>query len=233
MVYFQYVKYVELDCSFCLKPYVFSIIMGILDNESIPLSFSIGPSEKSDIFQIGFNELKKYGADLTKLPILSDMGSAIEKFCTTNCIKFHFWCWRHIIESFGSRTFVSLIIRRILKCNSINDFESSLIESYLDLINLNVDENIILKFNRFVGYDYDPVSNTISKNQYCDNIKKWAIWERYAFSVATCSNHLEATHRVVKRDSKQYHSIYNKLRAIIDRLEAHVREFPKAHGRSL
>lgn len=217
------VKYLELDCSFCLKPYVFSILTGIIDNESIPLSLSIGPSEKSEM---AFDERKQFEIDLSILPVLSDIGTAIEKFCAKNNITNHFWCWRHIIESFGAHTFVSLIIRRILKCNSFNDFESSLIESCLDMLNLKVDEKTMEKFTKFVGYDYDLNQNSISKNQHFENIKKWAIWERYAYSVTTCSNHIESMHHVVKTDAKPFTNLYHKLRTILSMLELHVKEFP-------
>lgn len=227
------IKYLELDCSFCLKPYVFSIITGIIDNESIPLSLTIGPSEKCEIYEIGYKELIEYGANLFDIPILSDMGTAIEKFCETNGIKNHFYCWRHLIESFGSRTFASLIVRRILKITTFNDFESSLIEAFLDLKNLKVNESVMSKFSKFVGYNYDSINNSISKNEYFPDIRKWAIWERFAYTVSTCSNHLEATHRVLKKDSKAFRNLYHKLRMIINRLEIHVKDFPKMHGRSL
>lgn len=194
----KHIRYLEIDCSFCLKPYVFSILMGIIDNESVPLSFTIGPSEKAEIYQIAFDELKNHGANLINIPILSDMGTAIEKFCNENNLKLHFYCWRHIIESFGAKTFVSLIVRWILKCNTYDEFETSLIEAFLDLIILKVDDTTISKFSRFVGFDYDIEKNVISKNTNFDNIKKWAIWERFAYSVSTCSNHIESMHRIVK-----------------------------------
>jgi hypothetical protein len=47
----QRCQYIELDASFkAAFPYVYAVPQAIIDNESVPLGFVVGPTERADLF---------------------------------------------------------------------------------------------------------------------------------------------------------------------------------------
>ena len=92
----------------------------IIDNESIPIVFSIGPSEKSELYSNFSNfikEIDKNAYDALKLlPLLSDKGSALKNFSSVERIQNHFFCffcnWKVRCPFNGSWTCFNIIIYR-------------------------------------------------------------------------------------------------------------------------
>ena len=86
-------NFLELDCSFyAVEPYIYCMPLAIINNESLPLGLSVGPSESLQIYS-QFYELfsKKYpDKKITSLPLLSDEGKAL-KALTSRYKILHFF----------------------------------------------------------------------------------------------------------------------------------------------
>jgi hypothetical protein len=84
-------QYIELDESFrAAYPYVYAGPQAIIENESIPLGFVIGPSERAELFLEFYNTIKNSSPiydELLKVPVVTDEGSGLSLFCKT--LKLH------------------------------------------------------------------------------------------------------------------------------------------------
>jgi hypothetical protein len=115
-----------------LKPYTLSILTLIFANESIPIALSVSPTEDaSSYIQIYEHVIAILCEALpgtnpednifTRLPLVSDMGKAIQKL-----VREKHLCWlichRHLIESVGSNSFVGDCVRRLLRCCSEDEY---------------------------------------------------------------------------------------------------------------
>ena len=118
---------IEIDASFyVMHPHVFTIPLAIVANESIPLGLSVGPTESSLLFEQFYTFIKSVDDDayekLKVIPVLSDEGSAIEKFCNDNKIR-QFLCYTHLIRKFGANTQLGGIVKGLLFQKSPEDFK--------------------------------------------------------------------------------------------------------------
>jgi hypothetical protein len=133
-------QYFQLDTSFkAIFPYVYSIPLGIIQNDSFPLGLQLSISETTDHYSTFFRELSKLIEQpnfFEEKAFLSDMGTALKKFCKDFKIK-HFYCYRHILERLGSKTFLALIVRKLLFTSSPMEFEIHYNQALDDLEHLN------------------------------------------------------------------------------------------------
>jgi hypothetical protein len=115
---FQKCNFVELDTSFrALRPYVYCVPMAIRSNESFPLGILVGPSESIEFYNLFFHAMRslirdKGGDpnDLERKPYLSDEHPALVAVCSRMT---HFFCLRHLIEKFGSHSFLGRLVKRL------------------------------------------------------------------------------------------------------------------------
>jgi hypothetical protein len=56
-----------------------------------------------------------------QLPMLSDQGMALKAYARTFKLR-HYFCFRHLLESLGSKTFSALLARRLLFTASENKY---------------------------------------------------------------------------------------------------------------
>lgn len=207
-------NFVELDCSFYVfSPYVYSIPQAIICNESVPLGLIIGPSETSDIYSLFYDFLKKCDSDaynlLKNMPILSDEGQGLKKFANDEGIN-QFFCFRHIIQKFGSGTPVAAIVRDLLYSATQIDFDEYIEKHYEKIISVlqDTDFHQLKKFTNLFGFEPFPfLSDMLHKNvpkgmskTKIERIGKkplfptQSLWMRQIKSIATCSNHSESMH---------------------------------------
>lgn len=110
-------QYMELDATFELtKPYVLICHQIITNGLSLPLGFILGPSENWTLFDVFYDELiKKIGSSerLVTMPVLSDHGKGIEKFCKVRKI-IQYLCIRHIINIVGPNSFLGKLTGKLL-----------------------------------------------------------------------------------------------------------------------
>lgn len=139
-------QYMQIDASFfALRPYKYCIYHSIYYNASIPIALSINPKENTYLYNLLFKGLSKFNLNKTvfeNLYILSDIGSAIKKFCIEHS-NHQYFCHRHIIEIFGAKSALGIWAARILKCKTYISFLQereyilSEIDEYVSLKKLN------------------------------------------------------------------------------------------------
>ena len=184
---------IELDASFyVMHPLVFTMPLAIVANESIPLGLSVGPTESSMLYQQFYTFIQSVDADacqkLKAIPVLSDEGLALKKFCEDNSIT-QFLCFTHLIRKFGASTKLGGIVKGLLFQKSPEDFKrvwKLWNPQIVDLLNNN--QKHIKQFEQL--FECSFTNGKLSE----PNFHKQAIWERARFSIPTTTNHAESTH---------------------------------------
>jgi hypothetical protein len=139
----QNATYYQIDASFkALRPYAYSIPLGIIQNEALPLGLQMSPSEKGVLYGAFFKHLEEvihhfsdHGFSFEYCAFLSDQGKGLIKFVEEINGR-HYYCYRHLIEAVGSSTFPSLILRRLLFTSSFVEYEREVPQAILDLESL-------------------------------------------------------------------------------------------------
>lgn len=234
------VNYIELDASFeGLKPYVYCVSQAIFNNESVPLSITVAPSENHILYEnffTGMNAITKSIIDWSDKVILSDMGRAIKKACNSFNAK-QCYCHRHIIEHFGSHSGLGLFVIRLLLCYSELNYNHIRGEINQELNNYVAERKVLKTYTKkFIKKEKDlrimlSYKNASPKNNFY--YKKWALWVRQDNHVARCSNHAEGFHAVVNKSLGSKRSFVSKLKNLIDRSIDHASLFTTRKGGSL
>jgi hypothetical protein len=119
-------QYIELDASFkAAYPYAYAVPQAIIDNESIPLGFVIGPSERAELFLEFYNTIKNSSPiyqELLRVPVVTDEGSGLNLFCKTLKLR-QFLYFKHLLRKFGNLTPLYHLVRRVLYCTTRVQFE--------------------------------------------------------------------------------------------------------------
>jgi hypothetical protein len=140
---FKKCRFIELDTSFrALKPYVYSIPMGIHANESFPLAVVVGLSESIELYDLFFQAMLKSGVsgeELHAKPFVTDQHPALMSACVHSP---HFLCLRHLIESFGSNSFTGQIVRRLAFSSTEDEFKSEVVQCIHEIQELFVRDQI-------------------------------------------------------------------------------------------
>lgn len=91
---------------------------------NLTTTVTLFPSECSELFEMLFVGLQKHHIskqNFENKPTLSDLGSAIKKFCADHGMSQNL-CHRHLIENIGSNSIFGLWASKILKIKSLRDF---------------------------------------------------------------------------------------------------------------
>lgn len=96
----QYISGLLLDTTFKIFPYyVTSILMIIIMNTGISISFSFGKSETEELYEKYFQTFKnETGIDLYIYKFESDQGVALQSIIKEKHIE-HYICLRHLLAS--------------------------------------------------------------------------------------------------------------------------------------
>lgn len=185
--------FIVLDASFkAVKPYVYCVAQAIRFNESVPVALSIAPTERSELYSTIFDSFEAAGIrseNLSRLPVLTDLGSALKWLDEETRIKIHLHCHRHIIETFGSGSLAARIVTKVLKCASLEDRDKLIEEELLGLITYweqNPDIHNDKKFKQ-------AMTMLVSNRE--EDLIRWAIWLRG--NVCRTTNHCESFHQKV------------------------------------
>jgi hypothetical protein len=107
-------SYLQLDASFReIRPYVYSIPLGIRANESFPLAVVFGLVESFELYQLFEEAMLKPGVArdvLNQKPILSDQHPSL---MSIGFDRRHFWCLRHLVEKFGAKSYLGEMTSRL------------------------------------------------------------------------------------------------------------------------
>jgi hypothetical protein len=195
-------QYVELDGSFTvLQPFVYNVPQAILNNNAIPVGFSMGPTESCKLFEIFHHALIAYGMDaqrLKSLPVLSDEGLALRKY-SAQYHDFHFFCYCHLIRKFGAGSPAALIAQRALYCSSLEEFMAELPQLASDLrVQLGygiISQESYKSLCEFIGLE------TAADGSMTGNLNNFehGLWKRALFGVSTCDNHAERFQGVLNK----------------------------------
>ena len=116
-------QYIELDATFrSCKPYVAICVQAVFANVGMPVALTLAPSETADAYSFAYLCLQQVLRDsgradlaenLLRLPMLSDMGSALSAFANQFALT-QYWCHRHLIERFGAAGLLTETFRSLL-----------------------------------------------------------------------------------------------------------------------
>ena len=192
---------------------MYSIPLAIIANESVPLGLTVGPTEHSQLFQqfYSFVEEKdpETASHLKTLPVLSDEGSAIEKFCEDNAIR-RFLCFTHLIRKFGASSELGGLVKGLLFQKTKEDFLRAWNQKRPRIIQL-LQENPshLLQFEKLFGCQL--VGNSLSDPNFNDQ----AIWEREQYHIPTTTNHAESTHSHVNFSARNVRSNVKRIQVLL------------------
>lgn len=207
----------EVDCSFkALHPYTYYIPMAVLGNTGLPCGLSVWPTEASEIYHHFEQAL---GLDL-KVPVLSDMGAAIKKFCADRGLE-QFFCHRHIIEAIGANSIAGHLVQHMLEHLTIEDVETHMPQFVSDITVFynagQISQEQLAKVERYLGLHFHRYEDGSLTGQIDDPNAAvratWAIGARGG--VCRCSNHCECFHMHLNSKQRVNTSIATKLRSVV------------------
>jgi hypothetical protein len=210
----------QLDASFrSLKPYVFTVLMGLISNCALPTCLHFTFSENIEHYDKLFKAFQLPGLDLpvfAEKTFLTDQSQAI-KHVLSKITHFHFLCYRHILESFGSHSFAAIIAHRILFTSSLGELENKLPQIFQDIIEL-INQNLITEkqIQRLCElFQFKYTDNMLELKGETANHDQ-ALWIRSPFGCSTCSNHAERFHKSCNSRTRGIRSIIIRIFKIIE-----------------
>jgi hypothetical protein len=205
-----------MDTSFkALFPYVHSIPLAVHANESFPLALIVGLSESIEFYTMFFDAMASIGITQDQLqtkPFLTDQHKALKHVCAD---YIHFYCLRHLIENFGSNSFLGQIVRRLSFSSTPEAFNYNAEISIRDIQALHneipLDEKKVHRLIKWFGIGD-------SKSNWNFSIETWAnqsIWNRANYGVSTCSNHAEGLHRAINNKIKLERELRKRFNILV------------------
>jgi hypothetical protein len=218
-------QYMELDASFrALSPFAYCIPMAVKANVGIPIGIVVAPSERQEMYNLFAATLFRHGLspdELKNLPLLSDSGSALAAYALIYQPE-HYECFRHFLESLGSKTVAALLGRRLLFTLTERQF-IEIVEQTMCDFQLACHRGLVTTQGRkrFIKIFHVTMPSSSSDLPTCDVslFRKQALWgPRGARGVAACSNHVEGMHGQLNKITGRRGSLRNRLCKIIQTL---------------
>lgn len=128
---------------------------------SLPLGFIAGVEEDSELYRLLYTELQHIlGKEdrLHELPVLSDQGLGLIKFCHDNNL-IQFFCLRHVINLVGPKPFFGKLIRKLLMSQTEPEF-------------VNNHQYTIKTLNGYYLVNKN-IPSKVLKYSFTANIKRW------------------------------------------------------------
>jgi hypothetical protein len=217
------VQYVELDASFyAIRPYAYVVPFVVIANYGMPLGLIVSPTEREESYRLFDKALKRLGlpalVDLT--PVLSDQGGGLKAYCKGHESS-HFLCFRHLLESLGSHTYVAMLGRRLFFTSSEREYRELKAITILDF-QIGCQEDAInakgaSRFRKLFGLSLDKDNRIIEDS--VDPFRAQALWsDRGDRGVATCTNHSEGFHGRANRKVASVRHLNRRIAMLIDML---------------
>ena len=190
----------EVDCSFkAVRPYVYYIPMAVIGNVGVACGLAVWPTEEATCFDLWEQAFEKaFGQSLEEVPVLSDMGTAIGKFCRDRKLK-QFYCHRHLLESLGSNSIAAKLFRHLLGMLTNAEIDEYMTQFATDLIWFKRYKKIPPSAVDKILVDYIGASSIVDHGTHIeckitnpDARKVWTLEAR--LGVSTCTNHVEPFH---------------------------------------
>ena len=204
---------IELDTSFAAaKPNVYCVVQLIYRNVTLPIALIVGPTECFELYNLFYRALKSYDDkhpqkkpnELTffdkviQIPILTDMHKSFDTLRNKYNMK-HYYCYAHIIRSFGASSPISVFVREILYSNTQEQFERNLKQSkkkFNILLSLKSESTTPKNKKKFedLCIKEDP---TNEKTKIESDLRYSCLYQRILDKVPTTTNHAESFHSKV------------------------------------
>jgi hypothetical protein len=232
----QIPAFFELDASFrALRPYAYIVPTMVVANYGVPLGIVLTPTERARSYELFWEASDEWDIerDVRARPLLSDKGSAITAY--GQCHYRHWFCFRHILESLGSRTYVAILAHRLMFCASEVHYHRNREEVGVALeIALSL-ERVTAKgaerFCRLFGFAVLPDGHCVSEAE--DPFEAGALWgERGAMGVAACTNHVEGLHGRLNAATANVRSVARRLKSVVEVLCQKAKQFQADAHRS-
>jgi hypothetical protein len=208
-------QYIQIDASFdALSPYIFTIPLAILHNESLPLGIQISPTETAEHYSAFFGKLCEisHNPDMfSGTAFLSDQGKGLKRFVQM-VDGIHFFCYRHILENIGASSLTVIIVRRHLFTSCLDEFKSEYQQAIADLHSLwtrgLLTQKQIHQIEKLFLWHFDGETFTVNE---ADLTFPQALWVRQALGVTTCSNHEERINRTCNSRTHPFLNLVRRL----------------------
>jgi hypothetical protein len=193
--------------------------MGLISNCAIPRCLHFTFSENILHYDTLFKAFQLSGLDLSvfaKKPFLTDQNQAI-KHVLNHITRYHFLCYRHLLESLGSNSFAAMIAHRILFTSSLEQLENRLPQIFQDILELInqelITEKQVQKLCELFQFRYN--NNTLELLGENANYDQ-ALWIRSPFGCSTCSNHIERFHKSCNLRTRGIRSLIIRIFKVIE-----------------
>ena len=218
---------IELDTSFfAMRPYVYCVPYGIINNESIAIGLSVGPTETKQLYMQFYELIKDSDSEtfdiLKTKPIISDEGVALIAFANDLSLE-QFFCFKHLINKFGPNSQIAAIVRSLLFKQSREEFDifwernlSSITEIYL-----RSNDKQKKQFEKLFLTEFDTETSSFS----CPQFDSQALWTRGPKRIPTCSNHSEANHMHINEKIGKTILFSKRIKKILEYLQKKEKKF--------
>ena len=214
---------IELDTSFtAINPYVFSVPSIIHRNSGIPLGLLVGPTECHELYSLLYNSMSIIDSELFQIllskKILSDEHSSFE--CLQKRYGFDlYYCYVHLIRSFGAHSAISILVREVLFCKSEEEFLANL-PRFIRTFNLFLEiggsaQSCKEKFIAILGYDEN--GEKVERNAHME-----PLYIRMIEGIPTTTNHVESLHHYINDSVGKYKNPYKRLAVLIQCIINHM-----------
>lgn len=255
--------YYQLDASFYVfRDYVYCVPQFVVANCAIPLGVIIGRGETGSLYSSLITGIYRWEEALNHktgmhfgimekfktMPYLSDNHSSLKAYGTNNKIK-QYLCHRHIIESYGSNSLISICVRLLLDCYSEAEYMEQLpiangiVQQRFTRLADRAPQTFIdgvTKYAEFSGQKLTLDNGSITFTRlpnYIKQIEKWGLWFRKGIS--SCSNHAESFHRVLnasirtKGGKPQFYSAFTTVLDKINKKQVNWKDYAQKNLSSL
>jgi hypothetical protein len=104
-----------------MRQYVTAILVAIAYNTAIPLAFSFGAAEDSEIYDTFFRTFSEmFSVDLSQFTLESDQGSGLARFAKLHSFKQRL-CLRHFLATLQDHIF-SIFVQYLVKARTETEF---------------------------------------------------------------------------------------------------------------
>lgn len=203
---FEIATTIELDATFrVLSPYALCIPTVIFRNTGIPLGILISPSEKTSLYCMFFEALKKFDEvkenseenslflKFIKKKYLTDEHKSFTKLSTIYGLEMYN-CMVHLIRSIGANSLLGLLLKDMLFTFSGEEWSNNLSRFYHTF-------NILYEFSDKKESDirFIKVSQVLGLDSYGNEVqvkKEYSpLYKRLEYNVPSTTNHVESMHK--------------------------------------
>lgn len=130
-----------------------------------------------------------------------------------------YYCYVHLIRSFGAHSAISILVREVLFCKSEEEFLANL-PRFIRTFNLFLEiggsaQSCKEKFIAILGYDEN--GEKVERNAHME-----PLFIRMIEGIPTTTNHIESLHHYINDSVGKYKNLYKRLTVLIQCIINHL-----------